>query len=219
MSETMNDWTNKLRAAKDAAQHLTGAAGALNERHGELTRERDRTDSQLQPVDEVVANMRRTVNVHRQRFDELQPSIVSAFSAQVVLSRQTNDFRRHPPTGHFLDGPLEFSTICGLVPSLVTARLEEIIRAAPSHVFGLPLPQRKQRIAELDAEIADVERQHTELVESAAEFGIELALLPAVRERRQDEERERRRQEELARQRKLAADANAAHGRSGQTIV
>lgn len=198
-----------LHAAKGAAATLTTAERDMRRRHEELTRERDRTEGLLQPMDEVIANMQQAVEAHRRRFDERRQSVVAAFSSRMELSRQDNEFHRKRPTGRFLEGPLDFDVLCGLVPDLVKVRLEEMIRATPVNVFGLSSGERKERIAALDAEVADVEKQHTELVDAAAEVGIALPLLEAVQQRRDEEKRQRQRENELQRQRAALGVSNA----------
>jgi len=106
-----------------------------------------------------------------------------------------------PQLPHFGDGNIKFHELCGLVPGLMKARLKEVIRGT-NVKFGLPAEARARRLAEVDVAIAEVEAQHTALVEAAAEVGITLPLIESVRARREAEalkaERERVLEQERA---------------------
>jgi septal ring factor EnvC (AmiA/AmiB activator) len=65
----------------------------------------------------------------------------------------------------------------------------------------LPPEARAKRLAELNAEIQQVERDHEALVVAAVEAGLTLAHLPTTEARLLAEQREREREDELRRQR------------------
>ena len=86
--------------------------------------------------------------------------------------------------------PLDFVALCGLVPDAVKAGLRAILEGA-AYEPGATLADRVALVAAVDAKVAELERQHTTLVDEAAALGIPLTLLPEEHGRRVRAERHR----------------------------
>ena len=91
-------------------------------------------------------------------------------------------------------GPWSWRISADSPPKLVNEHLEQAIRAAENQRFGLTAAEREKKLAEIDEELALIEEEHSGMVAAAAELGVQLALLDAVRERRETEEAEERSQ-------------------------
>jgi hypothetical protein len=218
-----NDVTKAIRALKDSALKVADTEPAIRERHSVLTSERSRTWSAPGSRDEVLANNVRLVDTTcagwRQDHGAMVLRQLSGYRelrVQAVGTDREREFesvvRPCLPSFHGVlqaPGALTFRDLCGLAPAVVKDALSAMIAATPESAFGLPEAKRTARLAELDAEIADVERQHTELVDAAAEVGIHLPLLDTVRARREKDAKaraiEQARQAERAKQPMAAA--------------
>jgi hypothetical protein len=201
MPQTMNDDIKVLKAAKDAAVKLTTAERDLRERHGALNEERRRVFHALRSRPDVLANVDRLVDAAHERFwFDRGPGWLTALSGhrEIVVEGLGTDRERERvrtvaptlPDVHGLvnaPGALRVEDLCGLIPDALKANLRAVINAMPEAQFGLPDEARPAKLAELDAAIAEVEARHAELVDGAAEVGLQLALLPAVAERRKAE--------------------------------
>ncbi|MGE0450219.1 MAG: hypothetical protein AB7Q29_11625 [Vicinamibacterales bacterium] len=195
------DALKELRAARDAASKLTTFERTLRDREAALVAERDRVKYARPPRDEVISNAHRLIDragaeYHHRHAD----AFVTAVAGAIELRHSPDRDVRVPPQLPVIES-LSFEALCVFVPDLVKQRFEHIIREYRADIFGLPQAEREQTLARLDVEIAAVRDQHTQLVDGAREAGLELALLPVVREARETEARDRERQEEIARQR------------------
>ncbi|MDI6773339.1 MAG: hypothetical protein QME77_12245, partial [bacterium] len=85
--------------------------------------------------------------------------------------------------------PLDFNALCALAPDLVKQQLRRILSAIP-YKAGPPLADRTRLLVEADARIAEIERAHEELCDSAAalEPPVTLTLLLEVKARREAEQ-------------------------------
>jgi len=180
-----------LQAAKDAARTLTETEDALRTRHAELTRERKKVAHAAPALPELLANVDALVDRARAKWrEEMSSYAVRAIGGHTTF-RGTGDTAevRHAPELPSLgaDGRLTLRDLAGLMPEMLKQSLSETLHARPPESFGLAAEERAVRLQELDVELADVERQHVELVDGAAGCGITLPLLPHVAERRERE--------------------------------
>jgi hypothetical protein len=223
MNQQITEHTKLLKAAKDAAAKLHATEHTLRSQHGALSRERDRTWSALASREQVLDQAARLVEDAAARWrQEHAAGWVRQLSGtrDIRVDRigtpqeREREVRVAPqlPTvqsGLHAPGVLTFDALCGLAPQVITNSLHAMIRSLPDERFGLPEDARAARLAELDAQIAGVEAEHTALVDAAIEAGIELRYLPAVAQRRQAEAQEREREQELAAQRAAANTVTA----------
>jgi hypothetical protein len=202
MKSTPTNDLQTLAAAKRAAVALTEHEQDIAARHAERTRERERVHAALRPKAEVHANTDRIVDQRAAKWLE---------DHGVMVTRELSGYdefaldgygnmrarRRAPRLPHIAADRLDFATLVALAPDVVKRRLHAVIDAQPPTSFGLGDADRAARLAELDAEIAELERLHCELVHAAAEVGITLPLLPTVAQRQaeaaEDQARERAR--------------------------
>lgn len=205
-----HDAINDIRVAKEAAATLKAHADALADRHQALVKDRTAIATASPALEEILANMQRLVDEASARWNESHTRVLIDFIGGYNEPWSTGGVRTVPPQlpanrPHEGRDAIGFEELCGLAPELMKARIERTLRAADPAPYGLPVDERTRRLAELDAEIAEHEAAHTQLVDAAADVGIPLPLLPAVRARREQEAAEAVRQAELARQRELAA--------------
>lgn len=216
MSKTDSD-IKAVQEAKAAAARIKQTAHVLEERHKVLSKERDVLMHAVASANEVLTNMRRLVDEKGAEFiKDFGSTFVRHLSGYTEL-RGPGDSRERvirPHIPHLPDGYLgRFDALCAVLPDLLKDRLEQVIRGSGA-AFGLPKEARAAKVAELDASIAQVEALHTELVDGAANVGIEIPLLPAVRTRREKEALRLRRERELEAER-----ARGVYVPSGASIV
>lgn len=202
-----NDHIKTLRAAKAAATTLTETAAALSAQHETLLTERRSVVEASGSLDEVLVNMRRLVDEASVRLsDRVALTLVRTVSGYTEQRHGGTADQRivhpHLPPNRYgaLPDSLGLEDLCALAPELMKSQLERVIRASGAR-FGLPSAERVTKLAELDAQIADIETQHTELIDGAADVGIVLPLLDSVKERRETIARREARDRELAAER------------------
>jgi len=210
-----------LRDAKAAAAKVTETEQSMRDRYATLVTERTTIATASPSLDELLTNARRLVDEAAARWAER--------CAREVVRTIGGYTEAHGPTGtpdrvvapslprnRYGSEPdsLGLEDLCGLAPALMKERLEQVIRGSSAR-FGLPAEARAQQLDELDRQIAELASQHSELVDAAAEVGITLPLLEAVRARREAEARRIEREQEIARQRvyvERETAARAGHG-------
>lgn len=210
-----NDDLRAVQAAKAAAANIKATAKALEDRHRTLSKDLERIIHADRAQAEVVGEMERLVDQAGAAFPaDFGRTFVRQLSGHTEL-RGPGDARERvvrPRLPELPNGYLgHFNSLCALFPDLVKVRLREVIAQSGAN-FGLPAAARAAKVGELEAQIAEVERLHSELVDGAAEVGITLALLPAVKQRREAEARQQAREAELAAER--ARGVFAASGSS-----
>ena len=172
---------NPVKMVTDLASRLAGARGALDDLHAadkeqrkmheELQAERSRVLGARPPREEMIAEGERQID-----------AIADAWAATHGLA--LIDAIR---SGNILDGlPRDIETDIAWRRAEWKRELRPKLEATP-YEPGPPTGDRPRVLAELDAKIIDVEAQHSELVDRAAELGIALELLPDVRMRRAHE--------------------------------
>ncbi|MGB7220750.1 MAG: hypothetical protein WBD07_18265 [Vicinamibacterales bacterium] len=189
-------------AARAAMEALSTAEQKLRAEHREEINQRDKITNLPPPVDDVVQQMRACVDAYAaQAAAEYRRGVVHAFGGELYLQgdgtyvpKPPGLYRPPAPVGH-----TPFMDLCAFAPALMKERLEQIIRSE-AYEAGPPIADRLRLIAEADARIRAKEDEHTQLVDTAAAFDppIVMQLLPAARERREQERRTREEQERIA---------------------
>jgi hypothetical protein len=198
-----------LRIARDATKKLLDEERTLRSRHAVLVRDRDRTWSALEPRAKIINNAEQLVDAAAARWWEHHSAAwVRSLSERREI--RTDQFgvaseRRHRPSVPPLPGAdLSVEAICALSAPAVKSQIAAMLRAQPDSAFGPAVDERAPRLAELDREIAELERAHGEIVAGAAEFGIEIDELAPVKRRRLEADAEAARNEALAERRQRA---------------
>lgn len=198
------DHIKAIRDARAAAVKLTDTEKSLRAQHAALVKERTSVVETIRSLDEVLANMERLVDQAASKWgsDFGRTVAIEASGYTEIRSGGLPDLEVRPRLPPFPGGGnrLNFEWVCALAPSIMKTRLAEIIRQSGAN-FGLPAEARVAKLAEMEAQIAEVEAQHTSLVDAAGEVGITLPLLNTVRERREAEALRLERERELAAQR------------------
>ena len=209
-----NDDLKALKSAIEAGRKLRATEEALRAEDARLGREIKAIEHANASQEEVIDAMRRLVNQERARFLEFGRGLVSSLTPHSeARGRNDSTLRKVPPRlpNFSLDGKATVDFVIGMLHKHVAESLEEVIRECGAN-FGLPAAERAAKLAELTEQRTVVQRQHTELVDAAAEVGIVLALLPAVKERREAEALELERQRELEAQRAAGIYPVVFHG-------
>jgi hypothetical protein len=208
----VQDWAGRLAGAKTAMGELHEADRTLREQHAAAVKDRDHVVNTCAPVEEVLANLERLLDEQAYHWAKGQgfSMVMAVGPGQNVTSDGALAPRPPQLPGWFYDN-LTLVRLAYFAPTVVKARLAEIIQATP-YEAGAPAADRARLYAEADARVAEVERQHTDLVDAAAALDppIELKLLPVVAERRATEAAKRKRNaaaDEDRRQREAAVNA------------
>jgi hypothetical protein len=184
------DLTSRLAGARSALDAVHETDKALRTMHAELQAERARLCGAKPPREAVIAAAERQV-------DAIAAAWAAANGAQLVtaivgaVDVQPNGEVRGLVAGNLLHLPalaglVDVPTLAAIMPEYLKDGLRRVIEATP-YVAGPPMADRPGLIADVDAKIADVEDQHSELVARAAELGISIELLLDVRARRAHE--------------------------------
>lgn len=211
--------------AKRTADAFRGAIGKLHEADADLRREHTEAVKQRQriislpgPIEEVRANLRTLIDALARKWAEDHgKSLIRHASPGFELRPDGRLVPQSPKLPDSFSGePVNVRMLCALLPDVVLARLDAIATAT-EYEAGPSVADRKTQLDAIDARIADLEAQHSELVDTAAAMDppVMLTLLPAVRERRTREaEAAKRDADALARREEAerAANAKAAPG-------
>jgi len=178
----VQDWAAKLAGVDD----LHSVEKELRQEAEGFAVERTRLLSARPPREDLIAAAERQVDaIAAEWANGNGPQIVAALAGSVDVQPGGEEIRGVVPGDirNWLPGIVDGSAFIGLVPSIVKARLRDIIAATPYNP-GPSMDQRQRMIAELAAKLADVEARHSELVDHARELGITIELLPDVQGRR-----------------------------------
>ncbi|HXH81707.1 MAG TPA: hypothetical protein VNN07_02130 [Candidatus Tectomicrobia bacterium] len=192
LTEKLSRVTNQIAGWKAALATLRDEERRLRTEHADALKERERVASAPLPLDEVIARMRRFV-------DEAAAAWRTEW-ARVYINALGNPARRPDlPDACLVRGAFSLREQMLMDPEHAKAVLEAILRSAP-YEAGPPEAERPALLAALDARIAALEREHTELVDlaRAQDPPIILDLLPVVKERREAEARQREHAERRA---------------------
>lgn len=211
--DTVKTWTARLAGARTAIGEVHDLDTQLRAAHRAAVKERDRLATAPGPRVEAVANVEALIDAHAAAWGARHTQgLLSAVAPGLETRHDGVRVARTPrlPEWMVYVGPHEHGgREAALFPDLVKSRLRGMILGA-SYVEGPAAADRERLVAEADAKIRAIEDQHTELVGTAAAFTppIVLALLPAVKTRRENE----------ARKKKLADEAAANRGPREQAI-
>ncbi len=209
--------------AKAAIGELATTEASLREQHKNLLRARQRTQSQIRSVDEVVASMEQLVDEVAQRWGQRNGKTLakecSGYMAPGVASGRMRPVKPNLPRLSLSDsGALRLDDLCAFVPDLLKERLAAMIRASDAP-FGLAAEAQAAKLAELEQEIVEIETEHTATVDAAAQVDISLPLLDAVRVRRQAEQAKADREREEAELRRKGLYPAGGASIAGATVV
>ena len=186
------DLAGRLAGARSALDDLHATDKALRQMHEELQAERGRLCTARPPRAELIAAVERQVDDAAAAWAAAcGPQVIAAVSGTVdvlpggeVRGIRAGNLFEVPALAGLLDVP----TLMALVPDQVKAGLRQLIEAT-EYAEGPPMSERPTLIAAVAAKIADVEEQHSGLVDQARALGITLGLLDDVRSRRAVEAR------------------------------
>ncbi len=186
----------QIRAGMDAArqgiEHLNETERTLRTLHAERQRVQSQIADAGDPTDAVVATMRQWVD--SQAAEHAGPGYAAGLRSVFSqgLERSGAAWRVTPASRPWFasDDGLTFGQLVALVPDLVKARLEALIRSVEESSPG-PVSARLAQVEALDREIREIEDRHSELVDMAASLTPPIVLqhLEPVRQRRETERR------------------------------
>lgn len=186
----------QLQSAGAAFHKLAERERNLRQLHAEAVRLLAVALTAPPPADEVVANMRRIVDVIASDFAAEQgTSVLAAFGGELGELRADGSYRDGPPRlWQPPHGTLRITDLCGLFPELMKARFEQIIRGL-NYEAGSPASQRAALRKKCEAQIRAIEEQHTELVDAAGALRppVHFELLQSVKDQREAEASQRER--------------------------
>jgi hypothetical protein len=213
VTKSIRDLVSAKGRAQAALTELHERDRTLRESHVAALQACDRISAARPPVTMIVANMERIVDDMAATFArDAAHSVVEAFAGDLEEHEGAVRVRRQPQLWDLGHRWMSVSTLCGLAPELMKARFAAIIMQHVDAKDCAPLDDRTERLREARARVREIEDEHTQLVDACAEFTppIEIQLIPAVRERREQEASMARRMAEAKRLRESAeAAANA----------
>ncbi len=188
-------------AARDALAQLQHAEAALRERHRAALKARKAIGAGLEPAEDIVAALDDIIDAHAARWRaEFADHIIAKLSGSVEAGRV-----RPGRVPDFGERAFTVEAFIALAPETAKRAFREIVEAT-AYRAGAPLAERARLVAETDAEIGAIEREHEALVDTAAAAGVTLAHLPSVQARRDRAAAEAAR-EAYARQRRAELEA------------
>lgn len=179
----LSDLAARLAGARTGLEALHATETELRGSHERLQAERSQLCSAHPPREDLVAEAERQIDAAGAAWLEVHgAAIVTALSGSIDFA-PTGEIRG-VVAGQLLPVlRLDGEALLALAPDQLKRGVRRIIEAA-AYVAGPAMRERPRLIAEVDAKITEVERQHSELVDRARELGVGLALLPEVQGRR-----------------------------------
>lgn len=182
---------NPIGKIKTLAKHLTTARSATAEivaTDEQLRREIDQRERALLelrdlgvPRDELRERMRAYVaETGAAYLDEHGRAFVSAVD-NGPTDAELRGTPRIPVAGH---QPLPWGAVCAGMPDLAVQILTGLQNQVP-YAEGLPGAERPARIAQLEAELAELKRTHEAFVDEAAAAGVSIPHRLEVQQRRE----------------------------------
>lgn len=181
------DVLQQIRDGHAALAQLAAGERGLRQQHVVAVHDRDEIPAAAEPIEIIIANMRRVIDEAATEYARDNGyTILTAFTGRLELQMDGTLATRRPQLWFGPRLELRFRDLCGLVPELIKAQLETILRSVP-YQAGLPLEERAAAIAAADEKIRVIEEQHTELCDTAAALDppIVLPLLEPVKQRRE----------------------------------
>lgn len=167
----------------------------LREQHAVAVKERDTIVNACAPREEVLAHMEHEIDLWAAKWAQDHGfGLVLNLGPGHQVTPDGTLAPRAPKLPDSFYGNVPMLQLLGIAPAVVKARLAQIIKATP-YDEGPPAADRARFYAAADARVAELERQHTDLVDAAAALDppIALTLLPVVAERRTAEAEKRKR--------------------------
>lgn len=207
------DTMKTLQAAAKATEALRETEATLRARHTKAVRDRRATWAALASRDAVRTHaadlVEKAATAWRAQHGAMWTRALSGY--QDIRGVDTErEVRVRPQLPDLMPTDLSLPALCGLCPDAVLASMIAMIDAQPDTVFGLAEADRTACLAQLDAQIADLEQQHTALVDAAGDAGLTLPLLADVRDRRAAAQADTERAHALAAERARRATVGAA---------
>lgn len=186
-------WAQSLAGARSAVSQLHETEARLLDNLSQLRAKRDQLLSSRPPRADVIANMEAAVaqlgatwleNHGEYIVGNLAGGLDVGVRGDVAGIRagrlKSESFH---PFDAFPSGNVSIDALCALAPTLVRESLKRIIDSA-RYEAGPPLTERAPRIAIIDAEIEELEREHAALVDQAEAAGIKIDHTAEERGRR-----------------------------------
>ena len=182
MTETLK---NAAGTVRKELERIREADEAMRAAHAAAVLKRDAIAGAIPPVDELIGNMRAAVAEAIDLEPQVRPrTVIEAFAGEL---NSRGDARRSPGLPFFAHA-LTLRDWAALAPEMMTDIFEAYLKRHASKT-GIHKADLPAAIAEADLKVQQIEIEHTSIVDAAAEAGLTLALLPAVRERRDNEAR------------------------------
>jgi hypothetical protein len=181
----IRDLATRMSSARSALADVQAADQELRQAHAALQAERTLLIASPVPRAEVVAVAEAEVDKIGAEWRQAHAQqIVAALGGYVDLVPGTNTVRgvARGSLGPALPA-LDLAALCALLPEAMKNGIRRAIESA-EYVEGAPMTDRPRLIRELDARIAEVEEEHSQLVDEATSVNVSLPLLPDVRMRR-----------------------------------
>jgi hypothetical protein len=123
--------------------------------------------------------------VLRETLNNLIDSIAARYRNEhaLLVAQALSTHRGKAALPSFASTPLTIHTLAGFAPDLVKASLARMIDEA-KYEEGLPADARADALALIDAEIAALQQEQSDLVDEAAALGVTVALFPETVEAR-----------------------------------
>ena len=191
MNTSETDPLNDIRAAKVAAERLVNTERSLRAQHTALVDEWDKVFGALRSREEIQATAAQLVDDRHAQYVRdhgfswtRQLSGSCEVAVEGLGSKRERVYERKTPPRmpevsglYTTPGALSFTDLCGISPEAVKATLQEMIASQPVDQFGLPPAARTTKLAELAAQIAEIEARHRQWISGASSCGIDLPAL------------------------------------------
>jgi hypothetical protein len=171
LQRTVNEASASLRAG---LEQMRGTIAAKRQELSAL-------ESLPVPIAELKARMR---SVMEDRIDYL----LAEYGTTFIGALGSPSEKPRWPTFSFHEGKTELLELA-LYVCAGDELVEQLIARLPAYAAGPPMDDRKARIPELQAELAQLEAGEERMVDGMRANGIEVAHRPEVKERRQHEAR------------------------------
>ncbi len=204
LAKALSDMKAKLSRATQTVEH---ELAALRQRISETRKARDHARRAPRPVEEIIAN----------RIPE------AVASAATIWLREWGSILVHSeralgaPTSGWVSlpwtygAPVPWGALCAGCPDLATEILTGLVRQV-EYQPGPASSERPAVVAQLEAELAEMEAAEESMVDAMREHGLTVEHRPEVKQRREEERSRREREEQAVRFRVARETAiNRAH--------
>jgi hypothetical protein len=200
--------TDRAAAAvglRSAVQVIHDGKAELNAALAEAEAEKAQLLGAKPPRAELEAELDRDLtSAATQWFEQHAGQLLTALAPSIIRNASGGyTVTRYASLGHVLPGVLELGALAALFPAQIRAG---ILGAIPPYVPGPPMSARPGLLSNVDARIAEIEREHQALVSEAGAAGIAIPELEGNRARRIAEEHRAERAAREARDTKPRGD-------------